>query len=313
MLFQLEGINQFYGSFQALTDISVSARAGALGLLGPNGAGKTTLIKVLLGLLDPSTGTGSVLSNDIRTKATTIRQRVGYMPENECFFGAMSGFESVVFAGRLAGLPRRQAIRRAHEVLDYAGMDEARYRPTEGYSTGMKQRVKLAQALVHGPELVLLDEPTNGLDPEGRDDMLEIIDELSRIPVSVILSSHLLRDVERVCDHVLVLVGGRVRHYGPLEELVAGVAGEYQVQLKYPAHTTPLMDSLRAARIGARVLGGEGDTLVVSLGEADLSRFWQISVDMEVQVRHFAPVQRTLEHAFLDFLNEGARELEATP
>ena len=157
-LFDLNGINHYYGQFRALTDIEVSVRPGAVGLLGPNGAGKTTLIKTLLGLLDPDTGSGKVLGRDIRQEAREIRQRVGYMPENEAAFADMTGLDAVVFAARLAGLPRKHAIRRAHEVLDYSGLLEERYRPTEGYSTGMKQRVKLAQALVHDPELVFLDE-----------------------------------------------------------------------------------------------------------------------------------------------------------
>ncbi len=300
MLFQLESVNHFYGAFQALTDITVKIQPGAIGLLGPNGAGKTTLIKTLLGLLDPDGGTGSVLDNDIRTGAKAIRQRVGYMPETECLFGRMTGFESVVYAGRLSGLPRRHAIRRAHEVLDYAGIDEARYRVTEEYSTGMKQRVKLAQALVHGPELVFLDEPTNGLDPQGRDDMLGIIADLARINVSVVLSSHLLNDVERVCERVLVLVGGRVRHHGPLAEFTAGQAGEYQVQVK--ERGARLAAGLKSAGFGIQFNPEHPDDLVVALGADDIDRFWTIAGTADVQVRHFAPVQITLESAFMKFL-----------
>ncbi len=301
MLFELAGVNHFYGSFQALTDITVKADPGAIGLAGPNGAGKTTLIKTLLGLLDPDSGSGSVLSNDIRTAATAIRQRVGYMPETECLFGQMTGLESVVYAGRLCGLPRTDAIRRAHEVLDYAGLDEARYRETEGYSTGMKQRVKLAQALVHGPELVFLDEPTNGLDPQGRDDMLTIIGDLRHVDVSVVLSSHLLADVERVCDRVLVLVDGRVRHHGALAELTAGEAGEYQVRVR--DHGAALAAALETADLGLRFDPEHPDDLVVRLGDDDIDRFWRIAVDCSVQVRHFAPVQLTLESAFNQLLD----------
>ena len=298
MLFQLEGIDHYYGQQRALTEVTVRAEAGSIGLLGPNGAGKTTLIKTLLGLLDPDRGDGTVLGHDIRKAAASIRRRVGYMPENDCFFGAMNGFDAVVYAARLSGLPRRNAIRRAHEVLDYAGLDEARYRPVQGYSTGMKQRVKLAQALVHGPELVFLDEPTNGLDPQGRDDMLAIIDDLARIPVSVVLSSHLLGDVERVCDHVLVLVAGQVKHFGPLAEFTQGQAGSYLVMVKDRGDV--LAAALATAGIDAKVSAAE--ELSVTLEDGQVQTFWRTAQASGVQVRHFAPVQLTLEHAFVKFL-----------
>ncbi|MFT7621168.1 MAG: ABC-2 type transport system ATP-binding protein [Myxococcota bacterium] len=301
-LFRLDGINHFYGAFQALTDITVAAKPGAVGLLGPNGAGKTTLIKTLLGLLDPDTGGATVLGADIRTHATEIRRRVGYMPENECFFSSLTGIEAVAYAGRLSGLPRNQAFRRAHEVLDYAGLDEARYRATTEYSTGMKQRVKLAQALVHGPELVLLDEPTNGLDPKGRDEMLQIIEDLSRIPVSVLLSSHLLNDVERVCDTVLVLVSGKLRHYGPLDAFTAGRSGEYEVKVK--AQRARLAQGLERAGISVTVDPIVETRLTCEIFEADLPMFWKVSAEVGVQVRHFAPVVMSLETAFMQFLQE---------
>ena len=300
LLFELQGIDHFYGAFQALGDVTVQVRHGAVGLLGPNGAGKTTLIKVLLGLLDPDKGGGRVLGHDIRTEATLIRQRIGYMPEHEAQFADMTGFEAVVYAARLCGLPRRQAIRRAHEVLDYAGIEEARYRPTEGYSTGMKQRVKLAQALVHGPDLVLLDEPTNGLDPKGRDDMLAIIDELRRIPVSVLLSSHLLPDVEKVCDDVLLLAGGRIRHYGPLQEFTAGRTGQFEVEVKQDGPA--LAAGLQRLGFPVEYDPENTDRFLVELDDARIDELWRASLDLGVQVRRFAPVQKSLERAFVQMV-----------
>ena len=300
MLFELHGIDHHYGTYHALRDINVAVRKGSVGLLGPNGAGKTTLIKALLGLIAPESGTGTVLGHTIGPGVVPIRQKVGYMPENDAFFGELSGLDAVVYAGRLSGLPRRHAMRRAHEVLDYAGLDEARYRPTSGYSTGMKQRVKLAQALVHGPKVVLLDEPTNGLDPDGRDDMLKIIRDLADIPVSVVLSSHLLNDVENVCDDLLVLVQGGVRHYGPLADFTAGRAGTYEVRVK--ADGARLRESMAAQGWTVRPDEESRDRMTVELEPGDLNAFWRMSIELGVQVRHLAPLRVSLEGAFVKLL-----------
>ena len=301
MLFELQGLNHYYGTHHALRAVSVRVNVGSVGLLGPNGSGKTTLIKVLLNLLEPESGSGKVLDHDIANRAVEIRQRIGYMPETETFFGEMTGFDAVVYAARLSGLPRRHAIRRAHEVLDYAGIDEARYRDVGGYSTGMKQRVKLAQALVHGPEVVFLDEPTNGLDPEGREDMLKIIRDLRDIPVSVLLSSHLLNDVERVCDHVLVLHQGEMRHYGPLSVFTAGQAGTYEVEVR---ESGPRLCEALASRgkVITRNPEGHVDRFVIELGPGDLDAFWRTAIELGIQVRHLKPVRFSLEGAFVRLL-----------
>ncbi len=302
-LIQLQGLGHAYGGRPTLSGLTVALHRGSIGLLGPNGAGKTTLIRCLLGLIDPAHGQLRVLGLDPRTEAPKIRQRVGYMPENEAYFADLSGYESVVFAARLCGLPRSEAIRRAHEVLDYAGLDEARYRPMAGYSTGMKQRVKLAQAIVHGPEVVFLDEPTNGLDPQGRDDMLALLSQLSSAGVSVMLSTHILGDVERVCSHVMMLAAGELKFYGPLAELTAGAAGEYVVQVKSGRDT--LATALEAA--GLVVSRAESPLeLRVALASADIETFWRLSLASGVQVRHFGPEQLSLEDAFLRVLGAAA-------
>src|SRR5512142_1241297 len=187
-----------YGAKTAVKDLSVEVPEGCVGLLGPNGAGKTTLIKTLLGFLKPASGRGSVLGLDVGAHGMRIRQRTGLMPEADCYIPGMNAVSFVSYAGELAGMPGRQALRRAHEVLEYCGLGEARYRNVETYSTGMKQRIKLAQAMVHGPKLLFLDEPTNGLDPAGRDDMLRLIRDISHGKgINVLVSSHLLPDIER--------------------------------------------------------------------------------------------------------------------
>ena len=200
MILQLEDVTKFYGSFQALTGLSVGVRPGAIGLLGPNGAGKSTLIKALLGLVSLSRGSARVLGLDVRTQSGQIRELVGYMPEDDCSVAGLKGVESVALAGELAGLPSLTSLRRAHEILDYTLLGEERYREVQTYSSGMRQKVKLAQALIHAPKLLFLDEPTNGLDPAGREKMLRLIRNLAqKQDVSVIVSTHILSDVEACC------------------------------------------------------------------------------------------------------------------
>src|SRR5476649_1007104 len=199
----LEGVTVSYGRHAALTNVTTTFAAGAVGLLGPNGAGKSTMIKALLGFLVPERGQMRVLGLDVTRSPIEIRARVGYMPESDAHIPGMNAVSFVAYCGELAGLPHVDAMQRAHEVLFYVGLGEARYRNIETYSTGMKQRIKLAQALVHDPDLLFLDEPTNGMDPKGRDEMLELVRDLSQNKgVNLILSSHLLPVVEYAYDHV---------------------------------------------------------------------------------------------------------------
>ncbi|GAB3657388.1 ABC transporter ATP-binding protein [Actinocorallia lasiicapitis] len=195
----------------ALESLSVAVEPGVTGLVGANGAGKSTLIKILLGLLPPSSGHAQVLGLDIATEGAKIRDRVGFMPEYDCLPPDVSATEFVVHMARMSGLPATAARERAADVLRHVGLYEERYRPIGGYSTGMKQRVKLAQALVHDPQLVFLDEPTNGLDPNGRDEMLGLIRRIgTEFGISVLVTSHLLGELERVCDNVVIIDGGRL-------------------------------------------------------------------------------------------------------
>jgi len=195
----------------ALDELTLELSPGLIGLVGANGAGKSTFIKILLGLITPTSGRVSVLGLDPVEEPIEVRQRIGYLPEHDCLPTDVSAADFITHMARMSGLPRASARERAAEMLRHVGLYEARYRTMDGYSTGMKQRVKLAQALVHDPQLLLLDEPTNGLDPAGRDQMLELVHRTGRqFGISVVVSSHLLGEIERVCDHLVAIDGGRL-------------------------------------------------------------------------------------------------------
>ncbi|WP_395367459.1 ABC transporter ATP-binding protein [Streptomyces sp. YH02] len=206
-----ESLSKRFPRVTALDRLSLDIGPGVTGLVGANGAGKSTMIKILLGLSPATEGTAQVLGMDVRTHGAEIRERVGYMPEHDCLPPDVSATEFVVHMARMSGLPATAARERTADTLRHVGLYEERYRPMGGYSTGMKQRVKLAQALVHDPKLVLLDEPTNGLDPVGRDEMLGLIRRVwTDFGISVLVTSHLLGELERTCDHVVVIDGGRL-------------------------------------------------------------------------------------------------------
>jgi ABC-2 type transport system ATP-binding protein len=211
-LVETRELSKRYGpAVLALDALTVTIGPGVTGLVGANGAGKSTLIKILLGLLSPTAGGASLLGYDVLTQGPVLRQYVGYMPEHDCLPSDVSATEFVGHMARINGLPGSAARERTADILRHVGLFEERYRAIGTYSTGMKQRVKLAQALVHDPRLLMLDEPTNGLDPEGRDDMLDLIRRIgSTFGISIIMSSHLLGEIERVCDHLVVIDGGRL-------------------------------------------------------------------------------------------------------
>ena len=244
------GLTKRYGDVVALDDVSVELNDAAIGLLGANGAGKSTLMRALLGLVKPDSGSALLLGIDAVARGLELRRRIGYMPEHECLPSWMTARDLVVHLGELRGLPRRIAVLRASEVLFQVGLEEERLRLIGTFSTGMRQRVKLAQALVHSPELVVLDEPTNGLDPQGRDEMLELVRRLSRdLGIRVLFSSHVLEDVERTCDAVVVLRDGRVAAQGRISDLLGRDAGTARLQ----RHRRPRRAARRAR--GARPRG----------------------------------------------------------
>src|SRR6476620_2512074 len=243
---QLDGVTVIYGKNQALKNVTARFARGAVGLLGPNGAGKSTMLKALLGFVKPDQGRMTVLGLDVATSPLEIRARIGYMPESDSHIPGMNAVSFVAYCGQLSGLPPADAMQRAHEVLYYVGLGEARYRNLETYSTGMKQRIKLAQAIVHDPDLLFLDEPTNGMDPKGRDEMLELVHDLGHNKgVNLILSSHLLPDVECTCDRVVVMDGGRIATQGPIDELKGPSGRVYEVRAKSGADR--LVQLLKAA------------------------------------------------------------------
>ena len=220
-----------YGSVRALSDVSLAVGHGALGLVGQNGAGKSTLMQILLGLIKPTSGVARVMGQDVQRGGIRLRGRIGYMPERDAMVPGLNGVEYATLAGELSGLPRKHALRRAHEMLSFLELEEARYRKIEQFSVGMKQRLKLAATLVHDPDVLLLDEPTSGLDPAGRSAMLSLLCSLAARPnKSLILSSHLLGDIERVCGSAVVLDAGRIVAQGPIEELRAKSRRSYLVR-----------------------------------------------------------------------------------
>ncbi len=303
MLFELCDVTKTYGKITALRGLSVAMPKGAIGLLGPNGAGKTTMIRTLLGLISFDRGSGQVLGMDIRRQRLDIRQAVGFVPEDECLFPASVGVEFVAFAGELGGMRPRDAMQRAHEVLDYVGLSEARYRKVDSYSTGMKQRLKLASAIVHDPKLLILDEPTNGMDPKGREDLLTLARDLAyNKDMSLLFSSHLLPDVEAVCDHVMVLGGGQLLASGRIDELKR--RGGRQVVLRVKSDQTRFADRLSRLGLGVETVD---DALLVDLPPGrELPEIWQAALDSGEQVRSLRPRQSTLEEVFLQALAGGS-------
>jgi ABC-2 type transport system ATP-binding protein len=296
VLFRFEDVTKTYGAITALNHLSVTVPAGAIGLLGPNGSGKTTLIRTLLGLIPVDKGTGEILGMDFRRQQLDIRKVVGFAPEDECLFPHIVGVEFVAYAGELVGMPRKDALQRAHEVLDYVGLGEARYRKVESYSTGMKQRLKLASAIVHDPKLLILDEPTNGMDPAGRQEILELARDLAHNKgMSLLFSSHLLPDVEAVCEYVVVLGNGKLLAEGNIQELKQVHDQCFEVRLKdemaeFAQRLSTLGCTIEHANEVLRVRIPAGQSPQV---------LWQVAAESRQQIRYLRPQSSTLEEVFL--------------
>jgi ABC-2 type transport system ATP-binding protein len=323
----LENVSRWYGAQPALRDVSLRLEPGRIGLLGPNGAGKSTLLKILLGLLPPSTGTGHVLGHpitpagsdqsltrlvrdlgdDLFGSASARRRAIGYMPEADALIPGLTGAEYVALAGELYGMPRREAQRRAHEMLTCLGLEDARYRRLEEYSVGMKQRLKLAQALVHDPPVLLLDEPTSGLDPAGRDAMLDLLLCLGRDHgKSFLLSTHLLGDVERVCERVVILHQGEVLRHGRVAELRTQRHDQYRLQTQGKLNS--FLDDLRLEGVQILHDNGRGE-LRVSVPHGWSTRtFFALADNHDVLLRGLERDDEDLEELFHRVLAEGAKE-----
>ncbi len=293
---EIEGVTKRYAGTLALNDVSFRVAPGVTGLLGPNGSGKSTLIKALLGLVYTQYGGGRVLGLAWPKQVREIRDLVGYLPEDDCYIAGLSGIASVAFMAQMSGLPGTEALRRAHEIADFCDIAEERYRPVESYSTGMRQKLKFAQALVHDPPLLILDEPTSGLDPDQRESMLSRIRTLARVHrKSIILSTHILPDVQSVCDNVVMLVRGKIRIVDTLQNLsrpseptlLANVFGDHAQFAE------------RLQRVGLQV-SIERDGAVRIGNVVDISTIWQIAAETNTSIRQLAPTVNSLDKLFFD-------------
>jgi ABC-2 type transport system ATP-binding protein len=298
-LFRTDAVTKRFGPIEALTELSVDISTGTIGLVGPNGSGKTTLIRLLLGLLPPTTGTLSVLGHDPQTEPLLVRQLVGYMPEHDCLSPDMSGVGFVAYMGTISGMPREAAMSRAHDMLEFVGLAEQRYRKIKEYSVGMRQRIKLAQAIVHDPPLCFLDEPTSGLDPKGREEMLGLIAALGKIGGrSFVISTHLLPDVEGLVDQVLLLSAGRSLAAGPVEHLLSTRAADTVVRVKGDPAT--FIAALGAQGIGVHPSGSD---LHVGLRTGDSRSVFQAAFETQTQIRYLGPAVNTIEDLFLSLVD----------
>ena len=295
-LVDIHHVSRRYGRIQALADVTLTLPEGTIGLVGNNGAGKSTLLKILLGLLKPDTGGGTILGCDILHASTRLRGLVGYLPETAAIVPMLKGVEFVTLSGDLYGMPHRDARRRAHEVLGYVGLGELRYRRLEEYSTGNLQRLKLAAALVHDPQLLLLDEPTNGLDPEGRGSMLRLIQDLiAETGKSVILCTHLLGDIERLCEQVVVLHRGAVVGSGTLAELRRGASHRFEVG--WLGDGEAFLARLRAAGLEYERINAALAKVAAPPGW-DAGRFFALAQEAGAVIAHLKPEEEDLEGLF---------------
>lgn len=296
-LIELHEIVKNYGPIRALDHVSLSIRPGITGLLGPNGAGKSTLIKVLLGLLRTSSGSGQILGYQLGSQQRKIRSLIGYMPEDDCFLAGISGVESMQFMARLSCLPAREGLRRSHEILDFCGMEQDRYRLVETYSTGMRQKLRFAQALVHDPPLLILDEPTSGLDPVEREATLNRIRILAtQHGKTVILCTHILPDVQAVSQAVIILAQGKVLVSDSLENLNRARVPSLQVKLIGPAD--PFLKGMQERGKTVQML--DGGVLSISGSTEELaSLVWQVAEQTQSTIRLLQPSRTSLEEIFI--------------
>jgi ABC-2 type transport system ATP-binding protein len=294
MLIRTVSLTKRFARVTALDGLDLELEPGIIGLVGANGAGKSTLIRILLGLLQPTSGSGEVMGFDVFRQGTELRQFVGYMPEHDCLPTEVSATEFVAHMAQISGLPRAAARERTAETLRHVGLFEERYREMRGYSTGMKQRVKLAQALVHDPRLMLLDEPTNGLDPEGRDEMLHLIRRIGmEFGIAIVLSSHLLSEIERVCDHLVEIEDGRLVRSASMTALTAPTS---VLAIEVDGDAGQLADRLREQGVAVNRSGRF--LLVQKEDDALLDVIRDSVVDLELGLVRLEQSRRRLEELF---------------
>jgi ABC-2 type transport system ATP-binding protein len=298
---QLNGLEVRLGQRIILDALTGSLQGRAIGLLGPNGSGKSTLINTLLGFHEPSRGTARVLDMDIRQQSREIRGAIGFMPENDSFIGNMSGIHFVRYMAELAGVPRQAALERAHEAMFYVGLGEVRYRQVTTYSLGMKQLAKLAQALVHGPRLLILDEPTNGLDPVARQRMIQLIREVRDVgDIRLLISSHLLRDIDETCDEVIILKQGRIASICNLEE--ERRANRRFIELETVAGTEAFGEAIQ--RLGCEAASFPGGRWKLVMPDSiEIRDLYAIAAQQGVQIRRMNYRRDSLEDIFLNAMD----------
>src|SRR5438094_857248 len=296
-LIELAGLGVRFGARDILKDLRVSLSGRTIGLLGPNGAGKSTLIQALLGFCPLSAGTASIFGHDIRREQRRIRTLVGYMPENDSFIANMTAVSFIRMMAELSGLPSEAALERAHEVLFYVGLGEARYRTLGTYSLGMKQLAKLAQAIAHGPRLLILDEPTNGLDPPARLRMIRLIREMKDSgEMHLVLSSHLLRDVEETCEEVLILKQGKIVHYSNLEE--ERRANRKFIEMEVVGANGSFASAIESLGCACAATGHNRLKMILSEG-IELRDLYRVAAEQNVQIRRLNYRRDSLEDIFL--------------
>jgi ABC-2 type transport system ATP-binding protein len=299
---QTQGLTVRYGAREALSSLDLTVETGVTGLLGPNGAGKSTLLKTILGFLAPARGEIRVLGRAVSRASAEIRSLVGYFPERAVFLPELSAVESVALVGELGGLARPNALARAHEMLWFTGLGEARYRSVEEFSTGMRQRTKLAMALVHDPDLLLLDEPTSGLDPSGRRQMLDLVRQIAARGIVVLLSTHILHDVEEVCERVLLLHRGRLVLGGSLSELSRSAGWVYEIRVR-EEQPGRFQEELKTRGLES---AEEHDGLLrVSLRDPSTRLLFEAAENASAEIRHLRRFEKSLEDRFLSAVGEG--------
>jgi len=298
MITKADALIKSYNGINALDNLSLEIPEGSVGLLGPNGAGKSTFIRVLLGLVRPTSGAVEIFNQQVNVNNFEVRASIGYMPEHDCLIPQMDAVTFVSYMARMSGLPKADAMQRTHRVLYYVGIGDERYRKISSYSTGMKQKVKLAQAIVHDPELLLLDEPTIGLDPIGREEMLSLIKDISSNDKNILFSSHILPDIERTCKHVIILNRGRKVAQGPLDELIGKTENIYRVRIK--GDQTKFISSLQA--IGAEPVQNDRELIVRFKTDDGHIRLFSIANETGVQIRSIRRGNASLEDVFLEYV-----------
>jgi len=300
------GLTVRFGKVLALDHFTINIPRGIVGLLGPNSAGKSTFIKTMLGLVNPQSGEMLIDNVNPRTDITTVRDNIGYMPENDCLIDEMNPVELVSYMGRISGMEKNDSIQRTHEILDFVGLGEERYRKIGSYSTGMKQKAKLAQAIVHDPNILFLDEPTNGLDPQGRDEMLDLIKKIGKSGKTLLVSSHILHEIEQVSSYVIIINHGKLVKDGPTQELMN--PDKTRFRLKIRGETSAIDRFLHSIETRVEVISriDESNQLSLSIicGKGN-SFLFASAREHGIQIRHFGPDTLTLEDVFVQTFQGG--------